>query len=63
VGYGFNESVGGEHAVIWDRGTFIDLGTLGGDFSLAFDINDRGEITGSALTESDENNHATIWER
>jgi probable HAF family extracellular repeat protein len=36
-------------AVIWRNGRIEDLGTLGGNESLASSINDRGQVTGIAL--------------
>ncbi len=37
------------HAVVWKDGQIIDLGTFGGTFSYAADINDFGQVTGFAL--------------
>lgn len=41
------------HAVVWTATTgAVEIGTLGGNASLASDINSSGEITGTALTPS-----------
>jgi probable HAF family extracellular repeat protein len=36
-------------AVLWEEGRIKNLGTFGGNFSLAFMINNRGQVAGSAL--------------
>jgi probable HAF family extracellular repeat protein len=36
-------------AVLWNAGRMIDLGTLGGNESLANSVNTRGEVAGSSL--------------
>jgi len=57
------------HAMIWEKGKLIDLGTLGhdaGGFDLsgAFDINDRGQVVGFTTTpESQGYTHAFLWEK
>jgi probable HAF family extracellular repeat protein len=49
------------HAVLWDEGEAIDLGTLdGGLSSQALDINRRGEIVGWSLDEHGVE-HAVRW--
>jgi probable HAF family extracellular repeat protein len=42
-------------------GTRTPLGTLGGSFSIARDINNRGEVVGGSLTEGDENFHGFLY--
>jgi probable HAF family extracellular repeat protein len=51
-----------EHAVVWDKGVAVDLGTLGGQRSMAFAINDDGEIAGWSRTGGDRPEwHAVLW--
>jgi probable HAF family extracellular repeat protein len=40
--------------------SITDLGTLGGSYSQAVAINDRGQVVGWSLTASGEN-HAVLW--
>lgn len=41
-------------------GTMIDLGTLGGSWDAAYDINERGQIVGSSYIAAGES-HAFLW--
>lgn len=45
------------------RYTLTDLGTLGGTFSQAFGVNDKGWVVGFATTEGDISVHAFLWRR
>lgn len=54
--------VSANHAFLWENGVMIDLGTLGGDFSLANGINDLGQIVGESKTLGGET-HAFLWDR
>jgi probable HAF family extracellular repeat protein len=47
-------------AFVWKDGAVEFLGTLGGDFSFAFAINDGGAVTGVSSTAAGEY-HAFIW--
>jgi probable HAF family extracellular repeat protein len=49
------------HAALWQNGTLLDLGTLGGATSAANDVNDAGQVVGSAGT-PDGNYHAALWQ-
>jgi probable HAF family extracellular repeat protein len=44
------------------RYNIIDLGTLGGEFSIAFDTDNTGRVTGSAGLAGG-NHHAFFWDR
>jgi len=51
----------GCHAFLWAYGSMKDLGTLGGDSSVAIWINDSGDIAGSADLATAGIHHAVRW--
>jgi probable HAF family extracellular repeat protein len=62
VGQGSTGISGDIHAVLWDRGTIMDLGVLPGDSrSEAFAINNSGQIVGTSGTQ--QTGRAFIWEK
>jgi len=57
-----------EHACLFEKGRTTDLGTLGGPFSEAVDINVRGQIVGTADTRATDEygyaiSHPFLWEK
>src|SRR5438270_3824611 len=40
---GFSDTSSGSHAILYENGQMTDLGTLGGDYSGAYDINNSGQ--------------------
>ncbi|HEU0077532.1 MAG TPA: Ig-like domain-containing protein, partial [Longimicrobiaceae bacterium] len=50
----------GSRAALWHRGMVVDLGTLGGQKSYAYAINNVGQIVGSSETR-DGRMHAVLW--
>lgn len=54
------------HAFLWDQGTMVDLGGLGGPstfFSEAWGINDRGQIVGASTADGGPGTHAVLWDK
>jgi probable HAF family extracellular repeat protein len=49
------------HAALWQGGTVLDLGTLGGASSTANGLNDAGQVVGSADTSAGYS-HAALWQ-
>jgi probable HAF family extracellular repeat protein len=49
------------HAVLWEHGNVINLGTLGGTSSGANAINNRGQVVGGSDTATGES-HAYLWQ-
>ena len=58
---GVNANAGVDlHAFLWQNGTMMDLGTLGGKDSFAYAINNQGQAVGAGYTASREE-HACLW--
>ena len=51
---------GDQHAFLWENGTLTDLGTLGGIYSIAWDINESAQVVGKAFSMSAE--RAFLWQ-
>jgi len=60
---GFTGCVTGDiHAILWQHGTPIDLGNLGGvTGNFALDINNRGHVVGQSDLPGDTTHHAFLW--
>jgi probable HAF family extracellular repeat protein len=61
VGVSQNPESGRIEAFLEDNGLRTSLGTLGGSFSIAHDINNQGEVVGGSLIEGDESFHGFIY--
>ncbi|HMJ58728.1 MAG TPA: hypothetical protein VK467_06300, partial [Gemmatimonadales bacterium] len=57
--FGSCTALGGCNAFFWD-GTIHDLGTLGGSYSAAVDLNTKGQVVGWSRTSSNDI-HAALW--
>ena len=53
-------AAGVKHAFLWQAGTMLDLGTLGGASSAAVAIDDSGRVAGDGDTAAGER-HAFLW--
>jgi probable HAF family extracellular repeat protein len=51
------------HPFLWNEGSLIDLGTLGGDNAEAYWINDAGAVVGRADVPGSQSHHAFLWEK
>jgi len=61
AGVAFNSGTGRIEAFLQQNGVRDMLGTLGGSFSIARDLNNHGEVVGGSLTEGDENFHGFLY--
>jgi len=61
AGVSFNSETGRIEAFRQENETRSMLGTLGGSFSIARDLNNHGEVVGGSLTEGDENFHGFLY--
>jgi len=59
VGYSYTTDQH-KHAFIWQNGVMQDIGTLGGNASVARSINNAGEVVGYSIA-SNNQPHAFIW--
>jgi probable HAF family extracellular repeat protein len=51
----------GAHAVLWEKGSVTELGSLGGTMGKAGAINDRGEVAGFSSLPGDSAVHSFLW--
>ena len=64
VGYSGTSAFDGSRPWVWTGGVLVDLGDpLGGGTASAFDINDSGEIVGTAQVAGTTNFNAVVWRR
>lgn len=54
-------ALGDLRAVRWETGSITDLGTLGGDYSIALDIDEEGHIVGGSTPGGSSDPIAFIW--
>ena len=49
------------HAFLWQNGVMVDLGTLGGVESHAFDVSNNGQVVVGVADTASGNGHAFLW--
>ena len=52
----------GNSAFLWEQGQFEDLGTLGGQDSIAYDLNNVGQVVGASAVIENLATHAFVWQ-
>lgn len=63
AGVSLNPETGRIEAFLQEDGVRSMLGTLGGSFSVARDLNNQGDVVGGSLTKDDENFHGFIYRK
>jgi len=54
--------VSGDHAALWQNGAMQNLGTLGGNSSIAYTINNKGQVAGGSDITGNITEHAFLWQ-
>jgi probable HAF family extracellular repeat protein len=52
-----------QHPFLWDHGTMLDLGSLGGTNGLPASLNDAGQVVGAMDLAGDQTHHAFLWKQ
>jgi len=70
VGFSYTDSTPNDstgiptvHPFLWERGSMLDLGSLGGTFGQVNGLNERGDVVGDMTLPGDEFQHPYLWER
>src|SRR6185369_678921 len=70
VGFSYTDSTPNDstgiptvHPFLWERGSMLDLGSLGGTFGKVNGLNERGDVVGDMTLPGDEFQHPYLWER
>ena len=52
-----------QHPFLWERGSMVDLGSLGGTSGYPIALNDQGQVVGSMNLAGDQAHHAFLWKQ
>jgi probable HAF family extracellular repeat protein len=50
------------HGFFWENGRMVDLNTLGGNCTLVYALNNRGQLVGQSTLAGDATSHPFLWE-